>query len=207
MTGTPVHAQSMVASTLASKVRQARSALKGTLVCFSTTPKPLTSSGDPGVKQAFSELGLRELGVVRTLIFTLKTRASAIETPLHRSVQTCSVYHLSCKLNLQEWQARRVRVRQHVNPFKKSLQIKHGPLPWAEVFKDPLRPMVVDVGCGYGRFLLQLARTHPQYNCLGLEIREPTVDRAKRCFSLSKETRSKSVARLWSVADHASTSA
>lgn len=92
-----------------------------------------------------------------------------------------SVFSLS-KCVLQEWQTPRVRVRQHVNPFKKSLQIKHGPLPWAQVFQDPLAPLIVDVGCGYGRFPLQVARAYPQYNCLGLEIRAPTVDRATRCF-------------------------
>ena len=92
-----------------------------------------------------------------------------------------SIGSLTVTVCLQEWQAPRVRVRQHVNPFKKSLQIKHGPLQWPQVFKDPSTPLIVDVGCGYGRFPLQLAREYPQYNCLGLDIREPPVERAARC--------------------------
>ena len=85
---------------------------------------------------------------------------------------------------LQEFlQESRVRVRQHVNPLKKSLQIKHGPLQWNEIFNNPQAPLVVDVGCGYGRFALQLSQTYPTLNCIGLEIREPTVDRANRYCS------------------------
>jgi SAM-dependent methyltransferase len=79
----------------------------------------------------------------------------------------------------QDWSA--PRVRQHVNPLKKSLQVKHGPLAWNNLYSDPLKPLVVDVGCGYGRFLLQIAKLYPQYNCLGLEIRTPAVERAQRC--------------------------
>lgn len=77
---------------------------------------------------------------------------------------------------LQEWQ--RVRVRQHVNPLKLSLQQEVGPLEWSSAFADPSKPLVVDVGSGYGRFLLQMALAYPHANCLGLEIREPIIDRA-----------------------------
>lgn len=31
------------------------------------------------------------------------------------------------------------------------------PPAWAEAYADPSRPLVLDVGCGYGRFLLALS--------------------------------------------------
>lgn len=65
-----------------------------------------------------------------------------------------------------------------MNPLKLSLQEKVGPLDWQTAFADPRRPLVVDVGSGYGRFLLQLALAYPDANCLGLEIREPIIERA-----------------------------
>lgn len=59
-----------------------------------------------------------------------------------------------------------------------------GPLPWAEVFADPTLPLVVDVGCGYGRFLLLLAKRERaaglQRNYLGMEIRRPIIERANK---------------------------
>lgn len=54
-------------------------------------------------------------------------------------------------------QAGGVRVRQHVNPLKKELQVPTEPPAWAEAYADPSRPLVLDVGCGYGRFLLALS--------------------------------------------------
>ena len=63
--------------------------------------------------------------------------------------------------------------------------MKHGPLSWHEVYKDPTQPLVVDIGCGYGRFLLQLAKSHQCYNSLGLEIRTPAVERAQKYASAS----------------------
>ena len=48
------------------------------------------------------------------------------------------------------------------------------PLPppdWGAVYDDPARPLVVDVGCGSGRFLLALSQRFRAHNCLGLDIR------------------------------------
>ena len=49
------------------------------------------------------------------------------------------------------------------------------PLPppdWRTVYEDPDRPLVVDVGCGSGRFLLALSQRYRSHNCLGLDIRQ-----------------------------------
>ncbi len=44
-----------------------------------------------------------------------------------------------------------------------------GPLPLAEAFPHPERPIEVDIGCGKGRFLLARARRFPAVNFLGIE--------------------------------------
>ena len=36
------------------------------------------------------------------------------------------------------------------------LQIPTDAPAWQDVYADPRRPLVLDIGCGYGRFLLAL---------------------------------------------------
>jgi tRNA (guanine-N7-)-methyltransferase len=48
------------------------------------------------------------------------------------------------------------------------------------VFADPERPLLLDIGCARGRFLLRMAEAEPSWNYLGVEIREPLVDEANR---------------------------
>lgn len=71
-----------------------------------------------------------------------------------------------------------MRVRQHVNPLKKELQIPLPPPDWAATFSDPTAPLLLDVGCGSGRFALAHAARHPGTNVFGLEIRTKLVERA-----------------------------
>lgn len=63
------------------------------------------------------------------------------------------------------------RVRHHVNPFKPELQ-QPDAVDWGQVFEDPGRPLIVDIGSASGRFLLAVAAHTPHYNLLGLEIRK-----------------------------------
>jgi tRNA (guanine-N7-)-methyltransferase len=46
------------------------------------------------------------------------------------------------------------------------------------VFADLSRPLHLDIGCGRGVFLLKMAEQEPEWNYLGLEIREPIVKQA-----------------------------
>lgn len=71
-----------------------------------------------------------------------------------------------------------IRFRQHVNPLKKELQEPTKPLDWGVVYDDPTKPLVLDIGCGYGRFLLGLSKMDTARNGLGLEIRDPIIHRA-----------------------------
>jgi tRNA (guanine-N7-)-methyltransferase len=59
-----------------------------------------------------------------------------------------------------------IRVREHVNP------LSH------KYYDDWHKPLSLDIGCGKGGYLLAIASQRPEWNFLGLEIREPLVERA-----------------------------
>lgn len=68
-----------------------------------------------------------------------------------------------------------VRVRQHVNPLSHKYQTPVSSPDWEKVYAAPTLPLHLDIGCGRGRFLSKLATREPNWNFLGLEIREPLV--------------------------------
>ena len=74
----------------------------------------------------------------------------------------------------------RVRVHQHVNPLSPYYRQAPRPIELREVFTDPSRPLLLDIGCARGRFLLRMAAAQPEWNYLGVEIREPLVAEANR---------------------------
>ena len=69
----------------------------------------------------------------------------------------------------------RVRVRQHVNPLSHKYQMPVLPPDWRQVYASRHQPLLLDIGCARGRFLLKMAQLQPDWNFLGLEIREPLV--------------------------------
>lgn len=72
-----------------------------------------------------------------------------------------------------------VRIRQHVNPLRSTLMVPAEVPDWNEVYEDPTLPLMVDIGCGSGRFLMWLAKRNPSSkNYLGLEIRRKLAERA-----------------------------
>jgi tRNA (guanine-N7-)-methyltransferase len=74
----------------------------------------------------------------------------------------------------------RVRVHQHVNPLAPYYRNAPRPVDIEKVFADPDRPLLLDIGCARGRFLLRMAEVQPKWNYLGVEIREPLVEEANR---------------------------
>ena len=70
---------------------------------------------------------------------------------------------------------KRVRVRQHVNPLSSKYQQSITLPDWNEIYANLDLPLHLDIGCGRGRFLWQLAQIESNWNFLGLEIREPLV--------------------------------
>ena len=74
----------------------------------------------------------------------------------------------------------RVRVHQHVNPLAPYYRQAPMPLDVPAVFDRPDLPLHLDVGCARGRFILRMANLEPDWNFLGVEIREPLVEEANR---------------------------
>jgi tRNA (guanine-N7-)-methyltransferase len=71
-----------------------------------------------------------------------------------------------------------VRVRQHVNPLSQKYQQAAAPPNWEKEYADVSQPLHLDIGCGRGHFLVTMAQQQPEWNFLGLEIREPLVVQA-----------------------------
>ncbi|MEQ1764637.1 MAG: tRNA (guanosine(46)-N7)-methyltransferase TrmB [Pyrinomonadaceae bacterium] len=74
----------------------------------------------------------------------------------------------------------RVRVHQHVNPLSPYYRQSPESVDIENVFADPDKPLLLDIGCARGRFLLRMAEVEPSWNYIGVEIREPLVLEANR---------------------------
>jgi tRNA (guanine-N7-)-methyltransferase len=73
-----------------------------------------------------------------------------------------------------------VRVRQHVNPLSRQHQTPISSPNWNSVFQNPHQPLHLDIGCARGQFLLQMAQLQPDWNFVGVEIRDALVDFANQ---------------------------
>lgn len=73
-----------------------------------------------------------------------------------------------------------IRIRQHVNPLARKFQTPMTAPNWENVYRQSDRPIHFDIGCGRGRFLLEMAQQNPEVNYLGIEIRKPLVDSANQ---------------------------
>lgn len=73
-----------------------------------------------------------------------------------------------------------IRVRQHVNPLSSKYQVPTASPNWEKVYARVDQPLHLDIGCARGRFVLKMAELRPDWNFLGLEIREPLVEDANR---------------------------
>ncbi|MDQ4122454.1 MAG: tRNA (guanosine(46)-N7)-methyltransferase TrmB [Acidobacteriota bacterium] len=72
----------------------------------------------------------------------------------------------------------RIRVRDHVNPFSPRLLKPPAPLDFKKIFRNPNLPLHLDLGCALGGFVFKMARLVPEINFLGVDIREPMIERA-----------------------------
>jgi tRNA (guanine-N7-)-methyltransferase len=73
-----------------------------------------------------------------------------------------------------------IRVREHVNPLASKYQNPAAIPDWRSVYANFEQPLHLDIGCARGRFILQMAQVEPDWNYLGLEIREPLVTQANQ---------------------------
>lgn len=74
----------------------------------------------------------------------------------------------------------RVRVHQHVNPLAPYFRFTPKPIEIEKIFANPDMPLLLDIGCARGRFLLKMAELDKTQNFLGVEIREPLVIEGNR---------------------------
>ncbi|KAM0679941.1 tRNA (guanine-N(7)-)-methyltransferase (tRNA(m7G46)-methyltransferase) [Glugoides intestinalis] len=71
------------------------------------------------------------------------------------------------------------RCRAHTNPFKDTMldiPATYENIDWSLHFVDGLPPVYIDIGCGYGKFLIETAKQFPESNVLGLEIRDKVAE-------------------------------
>ncbi len=71
-------------------------------------------------------------------------------------------------------------MRQHVNPLSQFFQLPLSLPTKSTLFKDSHYPIHLDIGSAKGEFLMELASKYPNWNFLGLEIREPLVNSSER---------------------------
>ena len=71
-------------------------------------------------------------------------------------------------------------MRQHVNPLSQFFQLPLSLPRKSILFKDFHYPIHIDIGSAKGEFLIQLASQYPNWNFLGLEIREALVTSSER---------------------------
>ena len=70
-------------------------------------------------------------------------------------------------------------MRQHVNPLSRNFNQIEGIPSLFEMFGDSTLDLHLDIGCGSGDFLFDLAVVNTSWNYLGIEIREKLVKTAK----------------------------
>lgn len=72
----------------------------------------------------------------------------------------------------------RLKVRQHVNPLaSRYLVPMEGGEEWVtEAFSNTKKPVIVDIGCAKGTWVLKYGNENPEMNIVGLEIRKPVVE-------------------------------
>ena len=70
-------------------------------------------------------------------------------------------------------------MRQHVNPLSKVFNNIEPLPPLRDIFNDENKPIHLDIGCGSGNFLINLAKHNKNWNYIGLEIREKLVKKSK----------------------------
>ncbi len=66
-------------------------------------------------------------------------------------------------------------MRQHVNPLSRFFQLPLSLPSKDALFRKSHYPIHLDIGSAKGEFLIELASKYPDWNFVGLEIREPLV--------------------------------
>ncbi len=71
-------------------------------------------------------------------------------------------------------------MRQHVNPLSQFFQLPLSLPSKSILFEKSHYPIHLDIGSAKGEFLIELATKYPDWNFVGLEIREPLVSLSEK---------------------------
>lgn len=74
---------------------------------------------------------------------------------------------------------RNYRCHAHTNAFRDTkIVVPESPVTvnWKQHFENGFPPTFLDIGCGYGKFLIETAKMFPNENVLGFEIRDKVVE-------------------------------
>ncbi|XP_068635285.1 uncharacterized protein [Aristolochia californica] len=140
--------------------------------------KPPYVRRSPSIFSAFSTLFINNVNVATAAKGCRRLNITSF-SPL-RSTDLVELEYALLGLKEKTVDVGHVRIRQHVNPLSSSFLSPAEVPNWLQVFKDPTLPLMVDIGCGSGRFLIWLAKQDPDSkNFLGLEIRHRLVKRSQ----------------------------
>ncbi|KAI8611905.1 putative methyltransferase-domain-containing protein [Chytriomyces sp. MP71] len=70
------------------------------------------------------------------------------------------------------------RMKRMLNPFKVTETPQEALPQWDAILTDTCQPLMLDIGCAKGRYLLHMARSDPTWNYCGVELFAPLVDAA-----------------------------
>ncbi|RYY75836.1 tRNA (guanosine(46)-N7)-methyltransferase TrmB [archaeon] len=145
----------------------------------------------------FTVEGMMRVGGTRSLMTThFSSLCHSRKTTRHRVNWSTSKLHLSGSPEISDHSraesktnsvqdrplfppgALRLKVRQHVNPLSSTYQRPLSlPNTWIQdAYPNSNLPMVLDIGCAKGSWVLDMAAQHTHINFLGLEIRRPVVN-------------------------------
>lgn len=83
------------------------------------------------------------------------------------------------------------RPRAHCNPFaEEGMFVPCAPdrVEWERFYTHPVPPSFLDVGCGYGRFLVSVASRFSEKNICGIEIRRKVAEFTSRKIHALRES-------------------
>jgi tRNA (guanine-N7-)-methyltransferase len=133
-------------------------------------------------------LAFRSFGYIRAKGFTPRIYSLSLSSSFNPiddrlpTVPNQTPWNRDSKLDTSKRRNNKNRFRQHVNPLTSQHQLPavlSDDWP-SDVFHDTTLPLHLDIGCGKGGFLLEIAEKQKGVNYLGIEIRSSVTEFAQR---------------------------
>ena len=119
-----------------------------------------------------------------------KSNTIQLFNKLSKPMKWNSNYKMRFNLINKRYKNTSKNLRQHVNPLKPYYQ---QPIvldkEWIDNgYTDPTKAMIIDIGCGKGMWVNDMSISYPQYNHLGIDIRQTVIDIANKRYIPKTET-------------------